>query len=40
MGIRGLASRTNIAYANESRDWQVYVEVAKVLVRKARTLHA
>lgn len=40
MGIRGPASRTNIAYANENRDWRVFFEVAQALVRKARKLYA
>jgi hypothetical protein len=40
MGIRGLVTRTNLAYANESRDWRVYFELAQVLIRKARKLYA
>ena len=39
MGIRGRVSRTNLAYANENRDWRVYFELAQVLVRKARKLY-
>jgi len=39
MGIRGLANRTNLAYANEHRDWHVYFELAQILVRQARSLY-
>jgi IS4 transposase len=40
MGIRGRATRTNLAYANEHRDWRVFAEVAAVLMRRARRLYA
>lgn len=40
MGIRGNVTRTNLAYANEHRDWQLYERLAKVLIRKARRLYA
>lgn len=40
MGIRGLVAKTNIARANENRDWRVYFELAQVLMRKARRLYA
>jgi transposase len=40
MGIRGLVTRTNLAYANEHRNWRVYFELAQVLIRKARKLYA
>ena len=40
MGIRGRVTRTNLAYANEHRDWQVFAEVAGVLMRRARRLYA
>jgi hypothetical protein len=40
MGIRGNVTRTNLAYANEQRDWRVYAELAQVLIRKARRLYA
>jgi hypothetical protein len=40
MGIRGNVTRTNLAYANEHRDWQIYADVAQVLIRKARRLYA
>ena len=39
MGIRGNVTRTNIAYANENRPWQVYADLAQVLIRKARRLY-
>jgi len=40
MGIRGRVTRTNLAYANEHRDWRVFAEVASVLMRRARRLYA
>lgn len=40
MGIRGNVTRTNLAYANENRDWRVCAELAQVLIRKARRLYA
>ena len=40
MGIRGSVSRSNLAYANERRDWRVYFELAGILMRKARRLYA
>jgi transposase len=40
MGIRGNITRTNLAYANENRDWRVYRDLAQVLIRKARRLYA
>jgi len=40
MGLRGRATRTNLAYANEHRDWRVFAEVAAVLMRRARRLYA
>jgi IS4 transposase len=39
-GIRGRVTRTNLAYANEHRDWQVFADVATVLMRRARRLYA
>ena len=38
MGVRGNITRTNLAYANEHRDWRVYEALAQVLIRKARRL--
>ena len=40
MGIRGRVTRTNLAYANEHRDWRVFGDVAAVLMRRARRLYA
>ena len=40
MGIRGKVTRTNLAYANENRDWQVYCDLAKGLIKRARRLYA
>jgi hypothetical protein len=39
MGVRGNITRTNLAYANEFRDWRVYESLAQVLIRKARRLY-
>jgi len=39
MGIRGRATRTNLAYANEHRDWRVFADVAAILMRRARRLY-
>ena len=40
MGFRGNITRTNLAYANEHRDWRVYADLAQVLIRQARRLYA
>ena len=39
MGIRGTIAKTNLARANESRDWRIYAEFAQVLISKARILY-
>lgn len=39
MGVRGKITRTNLAYANEFRDWRVYESVGQILIRKARHLY-
>ena len=39
MGFRGRLTRTNLAYANEKRDWRVFAAVAEVLIRRARKLY-
>ncbi len=39
-GIRGKASRTTLADANERRDWRIYADFAHVLIRIARRLYA
>ena len=40
MGFRGKITRTNLAYANEHRNWRVYEALAQTLIRKTRKLHA
>ena len=39
MGIRGRVTRTNLAYANDHRDWQVFAAIAGVLMRRAQRLY-
>jgi hypothetical protein len=38
-GFRSRATRTNIAYANQHRDWRVFAEVAELLMRRVRRLY-
>ena len=38
-GFRSRASRTNIAYANQHRDWRVFAAVAQVLMRRVRRVY-
>jgi IS4 transposase len=40
LGIRGRVTRTNLAYANDHRDWRVFAEVTAVLMRRAQRLYA
>jgi len=40
MGIRTDVSRSTLAYANETRDWRIYADVAQVLIQVARRLYA
>lgn len=40
LGIRGHVTRSNLADANESRDWRIYAEFAQALIRIARRLYA
>jgi hypothetical protein len=40
MGFRGNITRTNLAYANEHRNWRIYTDLAQVLIRRARKLYA
>lgn len=40
MGFRGNITRTNLAYANEHRNWRVYQALAQTLIGKARKLYA
>jgi len=39
MGFRGRITRTNLAYANEHRDWHVFAAIAAVLMRRAQRLY-
>ncbi|MDP8204592.1 MAG: IS4 family transposase [Candidatus Tenebribacter mawsonii] len=39
MGIRGNISRTNLANANQTRDWKIYAEFAQYLISTARNLY-
>lgn len=38
-GFRSRPTRTNIAYANQHRDWRVFAEVAELLMRRVRRLY-
>jgi transposase len=40
LGIRGNVTRSNLADANETRDWRIYCEFAQTLIRIARRLYA
>ena len=39
IGFRGTLSRTNLAYANQHRDWRLFMAVARVLMRRAAKLY-
>ncbi len=39
LGFRGRITRTNVAYANEFRDWRFFAAVAEVLMAQARRLY-
>lgn len=39
LGIRGNPSRTNIADANQKRDWRIYREFAQGLISQAKSLY-
>lgn len=39
LGFRGYVSRTNLAYANEHRDWRLFAALAQVLMRRASRLY-
>lgn len=39
MGFRGNISRTNLAYANQHRDWRLFAAVAQVLMRRASRIY-
>lgn len=40
MGIRGKVTRTNLAYANDHRDWRIFSELAGLLMRRAHRLYS
>jgi hypothetical protein len=40
MGFRGKVARSNLADANESRDWRIFADFAQVLIAVARPLYA
>jgi len=40
LGVRGKVSRSNLADANETRDWRIHCEFAQALIRIARRLYA
>ena len=40
MGIRSKIARNTLAHANETRDWRIYLDFAKVLIDEARRLYA
>jgi len=40
LGIRGNVTRSNLADANETRDWRIYCDFAQALIRMARRLYA
>lgn len=40
LGICGRVSRSNLAHANEVRDWRIYAEFAQALIGTARSLYA
>ncbi len=39
LGIRGKVTRTNLANANQNRDWRIYAEFAQYLISLARNLY-
>lgn len=40
LGIRGNVTKSNLADANEARDWRIHCEFAQALIRIARRLYA
>lgn len=40
LGIRGHISRSTLADANETRDWRIFADLARVLITTARPLYA
>lgn len=39
MGFRGRVSRNTLAHANETRDWRIFADFARVLINSARELY-
>jgi len=39
LGFRGRVSRNTLAHANETRDWRIFADFARVLIAKARRLY-
>lgn len=39
MGFRSRVTRTNLAYANQHRDWRVFAAVAQLLMQRAQKLY-
>jgi hypothetical protein len=39
MGIKGHVTRTNLANANQNRDWRIYAEFAQIMISCARKLY-
>ena len=39
IGFRGRVSRSTLAHANEHRDWRIYADLARELIRQARQLY-
>lgn len=39
LGFRGRITRTNLAYANQHRDWRVFADLAQLLMRKAARVY-
>jgi len=40
MGIRGTVAKSNLADANEQRDWRIYADIAHALILAARILYS
>jgi hypothetical protein len=40
LGFRGRITRTNLAYANQHRDWRLFQALAQTLMRRAAALYA
>lgn len=40
LGFRGRLTRTNLAYANQHRDWRLFQTVAQTLMRRAAALYS